>query len=287
MFQTKIVLDELNIHSPIIVEAAKDVIDKAEQDLDFVRMGVFSSQLPADNTRLSIDYALMEKTDNTVVVPLDAGWSDVGSWKALYEIGNKDDNKNVIVGDVIAQETYDSYINANHHMVATIGVDNLIIVDTPDAILVAAKEKSQQVKSIVELLQKRKRCEEQIHRKVYRPWGWYDTIDKESRFQVKRICVNPGACLSLQKHYHRAEHWIIVKGIAKITNDDKIELLGENQSTYIPVGALHRLENPGKLPLEMIEVQSGSYLEEDDIERFEDSYGRKKALLKKISTSPF
>nr|MCS5609725.1 cupin domain-containing protein [Candidatus Poribacteria bacterium] len=209
-----------------------------------------------------------------VVVPLDSGWSDIGSWSALHEIGNKDQNNNVIRGDVISSETTNSYIKADHHMVVTIGVDNLIVADTPDATLIATKDKVQQIKQVVEQLQQKGRCEEQLHRKVYRPWGWYDSIDKGERFQVKRICVNPGASLSLQKHSHRAEHWIIVTGTAKVTNGNKIELLSENQSTYIPIGTLHRLENTGKLPLELIEVQSGSYLGEDDIERFEDNYGR-------------
>ena len=216
----------------------------------------------------------MEKTDQAVVVSMEAGWNDIGSWSALYEIGNKDQNNNVIRGDIISTETTNSYIKADHHMVVTIGVDNLIVVDTPDATLIATKDKVLQIKQVVEQLQQKGRCEGQLHRKVYRPWGWYDSIDKGERFQVKRICVNPGASLSLQKHFHRAEHWIVVTGRAKVTNGDKIELLSENQSTYIPIGTLHRLENTGKLPLEMIEVQSGSYLGEDDIERFEDHYGR-------------
>jgi mannose-1-phosphate guanylyltransferase/mannose-6-phosphate isomerase len=271
LFQTDHLLKELAIHAPDIVQITQQSIEKATKDLDFIRL---ESESFAATTSDSIDYALMEKTDQAVVVPLDAGWNDIGSWTALHEIGKKDQNNNVIKGDAITIDTTNSYIHADHHIIAAIGVENLIIIDTADATLITIKEQAQQVKSIVEQLQQQDRCEEQLHRKVYRPWGWYDSIEKESRFQVKRICVNPGASLSLQKHYHRAEHWIVVSGTAKITNGDKTELLSENQSTYIPVGTLHRLENPGKLPLEMIEVQSGSYLGEDDIERFEDSYGR-------------
>ena len=216
----------------------------------------------------------MEKTDQAVVVLLDSGWSDVGNWSALHEIGIKDQNNNVIAGDVISSETTNSHIKADHHMIATIGVDNLIIVDTPDATLIASKDNAQKVKQFVEQLQQKGRCEVQLHQKVYRPWGWYDSIDKGEQYQVKRVCVNPGAALSLQKHNYRAEHWIVLTGTASIINGDKVELLSENQSTYIPIGTLHRLENPGKLPLEIIEVQSGSYLGEDDIERFDDYYGR-------------
>jgi len=271
LFTAQNYLKELNKYNAKISESCKQAIEKAKQDYDFLRLDSAAfSESPAD----SIDYAVMEKTENAAVVPLDAGWNDIGNWSALYQIGEKDKNNNVIKGNAITTETTNSYINANHHMIATIGIDDLIIVDTADATLVASKDKTQQVKQIVEQLQQQNRTEEQLHRKVYRPWGWYDTIDNGHRFKVKRICVTPGATLSLQKHHHRAEHWIIVKGTAKITNGNKTELLTENQSTYIPIGTTHRLENPGKLPLEMIEVQSGSYLGEDDIERIEDNYGR-------------
>jgi len=271
LFTAQNYLKELNKYNAKISESCKQAIEKAKQDYDFLRLDSAAfSESPAD----SIDYAVMEKTENAAVVPLDAGWNDIGNWSALYQIGEKDKNNNVIKGNAITTETTNSYINANHHMIATIGIDDLIIVDTADATLVASKDKTQQVKQIVEQLQQQNRTEEQLHRKVYRPWGWYDTIDNGHRFKVKRICVTPGATLSLQKHHHRAEHWIIVKGTAKITNGNKTELLTENQSTYIPIGTAHRLENPGKLPLEMIEVQSGSYLGEDDIERIEDNYGR-------------
>ena len=271
LFTAQNYLKELNKYNPQISESCKQAVEKAKQDYDFLRLDPTAfSESPAD----SIDYAVMEKTENAVVVPLDAEWNDIGNWSALYQIGEKDKNNNVIKGNAITTETSNSYINANHHMIATIGVDNLIIVDTADATLVASKDKTQQVKQIVEQLQQQNRTEEQLHRKVYRPWGWYDTIDNGHRFKVKRICVNPGATLSLQKHYHRAEHWIVVKGTAQIINGEQKELLNENQSTYIPIGTSHRLENPGKLPLEMIEVQSGGYLGEDDIERLEDHYGR-------------
>ena len=271
LFQADHLLKELTIHAKEIVETTQQSIKNAIEDLDFIRLEHESFAATISD---SIDYALMEKTDRAVVVPLDAGWNDIGSWTALYEIGEKDSDNNVIKGDVLTMDTINSYIHADHHMIAAVGVENLIIIDTADATLITTKEQAQQVKGIVEQLQQQDRCEEQLHRKVYRPWGWYDSIDKESRFQVKRICVKPGASLSLQKHYHRAEHWIVVSGTAKITNGEKTELLSENQSTYIPIGTLHRLENPGKLPLEMIEVQSGSYLGEDDIERHGDHYGR-------------
>ena len=275
MFKAGTLMSELIIHSPDIVQAAHTAIDNSTEDQDFIRMAPFDCS-DADNSKLSIDYALMEKTDQAVVISLDAGWNDIGSWDALHKIGKKDINNNVIKGDVIFRETTNSYIKADHHMIATIGVDNLIVIDTPDAVLVASKDKTQKVKQIVEQLQQQVRCEEQRHRKVYRPWGWYDIIDSDECFQVKRINVKPCASLSLQKHYHRAEHWIIVKGVAKITKGNKTELLSENQSTYIPIGTIHRLENPSKIPLEMIEVQSGDYLGEDDIKRYKDNYGREK-----------
>lgn len=271
LFKVNRLLEELDKYSPDIVSATQLSVNDATNDIDFIRLGVdhFTAS-PSE----SIDYALMERTDQAVVVPLNAGWSDVGSWSALYDIGEKDENDNLIKGDALIEESTRCYIHADHHMIAAIGVEDLVIIDTPDATLVSSRDKVQQVKQVVEKLQSQGRCEQQTHRKVYRPWGWYDTIDNGDQFKVKRICVKPDASLSLQKHYHRAEHWIIVKGIAQITNGDQTELLNENQSTYIPIGTKHRLENPGKIPLEMIEVQSGNYLEEDDIERFEDYYGR-------------
>ena len=218
----------------------------------------------------------MEKSDNVIVVPLDAQWNDIGSWSALYDIGKKDKNGNVIQGDVFIEETTNTYINANHHMVATIGVQDLIIVDTPNATLISTKDKVQEVKKIVEQLQHQDREEQFCHRKVYRPWGWYDSIEKGVHFQVKRLHVNPGAKLSLQAHSKRAEHWVVVSGIATAINGENILTLKEGDSTYIPIGITHGLENKTNEMLEVIEVQSGAYLGEDDIVRFEDIYGRVK-----------
>ena len=271
MFQASTLINELTIHSPGIVKAVSNSIDNATQDLDFIRLEeqAFISS-PSD----SIDYALMEKSNNVVVVPLDAGWNDIGSWSALYDIGTKDINGNVIKGDVIAHDTTNTYINANHHMVTTIGVDNLIVVDTPDATFIATQDKAKEVKSIVDHLQDNNRGECSDHRKVYRPWGWYDSIECGKYFQVKRLHVNPGAKLSLQMHNKRAEHWVVVNGTATATNGKEILTLQKGESTYIPLGVTHALENRTNIPLEIIEVQSGSYLGEDDIVRFEDIYGR-------------
>ena len=216
----------------------------------------------------------MEKTTAAMVVPMDAGWSDVGSFAALWDVSEKDQNQNVIKGDVITADSSNNYIYAENKLVTTVGVDNLVIVETKDAILVASKDKVQDVKNIVNELKKSGRSEFKLHREVYRPWGKYDSIDIGQRDQVKRITVKPGAKLSIQMHHHRAEHWIVVSGTAKVTNGDETLLLTENESTYIPIGQIHALENPGVLPLELIEVQSGSYLGEDDIVRFEDRYGR-------------
>ena len=271
LFQSDQLLKEMTIHSKDIIESTFQSFQNSTKDLDFIRL---AGESFSSITSESIDYALMEKTDQAVVVPLDSFWSDIGTWGALHEIGNKDQNNNVITGDVISSETTNSFIKADHHLIATIGVNNLIIVDTSDATLVVSKDKAQQVKQFVEQLQQKGRNEVQLHQKVYRPWGWYDSIEKGEQYQVKRVYVNPGAALSLQKHNFRAEHWIVLKGTASIINGDKNEILSENQSTYIPIGTLHRLENPGKIPLEIIEVQSGSYLGEDDIERFDDYYGR-------------
>ena len=273
MFKATTLVDELTIHSPDIVKSVGNAIDNATQDLDFIRLDkqAFESS-PSD----SIDYALMEKSNNVVVVPLDAQWNDIGAWPALHNIGIKDKNNNVFKGDVITQDTTNTYINANHHMVATIGVDNLIIVDTPDATFIATQDKAQEVKSIVESLQASGRCESSAHRKVYRPWGWYDSIESGEYFQVKRLHVKPGAKLSLQMHHKRAEHWVIVRGIATVTNGEKTFTLGKGESTYVPLGVIHALENQANEPLEIIEVQSGTYLEEDDIIRLEDIYGRVK-----------
>jgi mannose-1-phosphate guanylyltransferase/mannose-6-phosphate isomerase len=271
MFKAATLIDELTTHSPEIVTSVNDAVNNAAQDLDFIRLDeqAFESS-PSD----SIDYALMEKSDNVVVVPLDAQWNDIGSWSALYDIGTKDSNGNVIQGDVFTEETTNTYIHANHHMVATIGVQDLVIVDTPNATLIATKDKVQEVKKIVERLQEQDREEQFCNRKVYRPWGWYDSIEVGFHFQVKRLHVNPGAKLSLQMHHKRAEHWVVVSGVATATNDKKVLTLKKGESTYIPQGVKHSLENKTNEPLEIIEVQSGTYLGEDDIVRFEDIYGR-------------
>jgi len=273
MLQADVLIDELSEQSPNIASSVIDAVSNAEKDLNFIRLDkrTFESS-PSD----SIDCALMEKSDNVVVVPLDAQWNDIGSWSALYDMGTKDTNDNVIKGDVIVQDTTNTYINANHHMVVTIGVDNLIVVDTPDATFIAAQEKAQEVKSIVEIMQSNGRNEGTTHRKVYRPWGWYDSIEVGKNFQVKRLHVNPGAKLSLQMHHKRAEHWVVVSGTATAINGEDVLTLTEGDSTYIPIGTTHGLENKTNEQLEIIEVQSGTYLGEDDIIRFEDIYGRSK-----------
>ncbi|MCP4984930.1 MAG: mannose-1-phosphate guanylyltransferase/mannose-6-phosphate isomerase [Colwellia sp.] len=271
LFKASRYLEELAKYRTDIFESCQQAMMSVEHDLDFLRPNKTAFLACASE---SIDYAVMEKTDSSVVIPLDAGWSDVGSYSALWEVCQQNEDKNVVKGDVIAHETRNSYLHSQNKLIATVGVDNLVVIDTPDAVLVANKYKVQDVKKIVEQLKAGNRSEAVLHREAYRPWGKYDSIDTGERFQVKRITVKPGAKLSVQMHHHRAEHWIIVSGTAKVTIDEKAVLLTENQSAYIPVGAVHALENPGKLPLEMIEVQSGSYLGEDDIVRFEDKYGR-------------
>ena len=271
IFQANTLVDELSEHSPNIVISVIDAVSKSKQDLDFIRLDEKSfKSSPSD----SIDCALMEKSNNVVVVPLNAQWSDVGSWSALCDIGEKDNNGNVIKGDVIAKDTKNTYINASHHMVTTLGVENLIVVDTPDVTFIATQDKAHEVKAIVEALQSDIRDEGESNRKVYRPWGWYDSIEHGSNFQVKRLHVNPGEKLSLQMHHKRAEHWVVVSGVATATNGDQELTLTQGQSTYIPLKAVHCLENQTDEPLEIIEVQSGEYLGEDDIVRFADNYNR-------------
>ena len=216
----------------------------------------------------------MEFTSSAAMVPLEAGWSDVGSWTSLWETAEKDDNGNVCVGDTILENTNNSYINAEQRLVSVIGLNDVIVIETKDAVMVAHKDDAQSIKNVVNRLKSEKRPEFEFHREVFRPWGSYDSIDNGSRFQVKRICVKPGEKLSVQMHHHRAEHWIVVSGSANVTINDNTKLVTENESVYIPIGAIHALENPGKIPLELIEVQSGSYLGEDDIVRFSDRYGR-------------
>jgi mannose-1-phosphate guanylyltransferase len=271
LFKASTYLAELKTYCPEIYAACEKATANTQTDADFVRVNKAAFETCPDD---SIDYAVMEKTSLAVVVPMDCGWSDVGSWSALWDIEDKDDNNNALKGDVVAINTSNSYVNAQEKLVAVIGVDDLVVVETKDAILVSKKSEVQQVKKVVEHLKQNQRPEFKLHREVSRPWGKYDSVDNGERFQVKRITVKPGAKLSVQMHHHRAEHWIVVAGTAMVTNGDKEILLTENQSTYIPIGVVHALENPGKVDLELIEVQSGSYLGEDDIVRFEDKYGR-------------
>jgi len=264
-------LEELAKYSPEMLAICQQAYAQATIDEDFTRLAKdLFSQCPSD----SIDYTVMEKTDKAVVIPLAADWNDVGSWSSLWDVTEKDTFGNALTGDVLALETTNSYIHSENKLVATVGVDNLVIVETDDAVMVAPKDRVQEVKKIVAALKANNREEASLHRKVYRPWGHYDSVDHGERHKTKRIVVKPGAKLSVQKHHHRAEHWVVVKGTALVTKGDETLLLSENESTYIPLGVIHRLENPGVIPLEMVEVQSGSYLGEDDIVRFEDKYGR-------------
>lgn len=271
MFQASRYLQELERFQPQILVACRKALEGGTQDMHFTRVDtdVFAA-CPDD----SIDYAVMEKTADAVMVPLDAGWSDIGSWSALWDVSPKDTHGNVFKGDVLSQASQNSYVHADSRLVTLVGVDDLVVVETKDAVLVAHKDKVQDVKKIVEQIKHRSRQEHINHREVYRPWGMYDSIDNGHRYQVKRITVKPGAKLSVQMHHHRAEHWIVVSGTAKVTNGERTYLVCENESTYIPIGQIHALENPGVINLELIEVQSGSYLGEDDIVRFEDKYGR-------------
>jgi len=266
---------------PAIADSTQQAWANKTDDLPFIRPDKAGfANIPSD----SVDYAVMEpvSADQQAnhsafalkMVPLDAGWNDLGAWDAVWQVGEKDAQGNALTGDTLAIDTNNTLINASSRLVGTVGVNNLIIIETADAVLVADRSQSQDVKKIVTALQQQSREEHTLHRKVSRPWGWYDSIDEEERFKVKRIMVKPKASLSLQKHHHRAEHWIVVKGTAEVTCGDKTILLSENQSTYIPLGEMHRLSNPGSIPLEIIEVQSGSYLGEDDIQRFDDKYGR-------------
>ncbi|MFX1766404.1 mannose-1-phosphate guanylyltransferase/mannose-6-phosphate isomerase [Paraburkholderia sp. A1RI-2L] len=272
MLKASAYLKELERLAPEIAEASSLSLERAKTDNDFIRLNADAFQRCPN---VSVDYAVMEKTDRAAVIAAaDLGWNDIGSWSALADIADADDDGNALFGDVLADDMSNSYVRAEHRMVAAIGLDNVVIVETADAVLVAHRDKSQDVKKIVERLNASGRHESVTHRRVVRPWGSYEGIDQGERFQVKRIVVNPGAQLSLQMHHHRAEHWIVVKGTAVVTNGSQEIILSENQSTYIPLGVTHRLRNPGHIPLELIEVQSGAYLGEDDIVRFEDTYGR-------------
>ena len=271
LFKAGRYLSELSKFRPDIYEACKSSMAETEVDLDFVRVNSEQfEECPAE----SIDYAVMEKTLDSVVVPIDAGWSDIGSWSSLWDISKKDLNGNATYGDVILHNANNSFVRANSKLVVAIGVDDLVIVSTKDVLMVAHKDSVQDVKIIAQDLKAKSRSEWELHREVYRPWGKYDSIDYAERYQVKRITVKPGGKLSVQMHHHRAEHWVIVSGTARVTKGEKTFLLSENESTYIPVGVIHALENPGRVDLELIEVQSGSYLGENDIVRFSDVYGR-------------
>ena len=271
VFKASRYLAELQALAPDILDAVKSAYLAAKRDLDFVRIDKAAFEKCRSE---SIDYAVMEKTKDAVVLPLDAGWSDVGSWSSLFDALPSDEEGNVLIGDVTVFDTHDCYVHSTSRLVTAVGMDDHIIVETKDAVLVAPKDRVQDVKELVAKLRKSGRTEPALHREVFRPWGSYDSIDAGDRFQVKRLSVKPGGVLSLQMHHHRAEHWIVVSGTARITCDEKTFLLSENQSTYIPVGSTHRIENPGKVALHIVEVQSGSYLGEDDIVRFEDNYGR-------------
>ncbi len=271
VFKTSVFLNELSKQSPELVSAVTSAKENSKQDLDFIRIDKETfSQAP----NISIDYALMEKSQNVVCVPLNAGWSDVGDWKSFSDLNEQDASGNSFIGDSIDVGSTNTLVFSRDKLVATLGVDNLMIINTPDAVLVADKNQAQQVKSIITQIEKQKRKEHLQHREIYRPWGCYDAIDDGDRYQVNLIRVKPGGSLSLQIHHHRAEHWIVVKGTALVKKGDEEYLLSENESTYIPVGVSHRLSNPGKITLEIVEVQSGSYLEEDDVVRLQDSYGR-------------
>ncbi|GAB3002426.1 xanthan biosynthesis protein XanB [Arenimonas maotaiensis] len=271
LFRARAYLDELAQVHPLMVELAETAVARARRDADFIRLDPDAFSAMASD---SIDYAVMEKTAEGRILPVAVGWSDVGSWQALWQVAEQDGAGNAHHGDVLAIDCQNSLAMGEKRLLALLGLDNVVVVDTDDAVLVAHKDRVQDVKSIVAKLKAENRPQATWHRKVFRPWGNYDSVDAGARFQVKRIVVKPGAALSLQMHHHRAEHWIVVSGTARVTCDERVILLSENQSTYIPLGSKHRLENPGTIPLELIEVQSGSYLGEDDIVRFEDVYGR-------------
>ncbi|MCO1334802.1 mannose-1-phosphate guanylyltransferase/mannose-6-phosphate isomerase [Microbulbifer sp. OS29] len=271
LFRASRYLEELGQHRVDILAACRSAYKSAVRDLDFTRVDRDAFATCADE---SVDYAVMEPTESAAVVPMDAGWSDVGSWQGLWELAERDANENLLQGDVLLEDSERCLVRAESRLVSLLGVKDLVVVDTDDALLIADQQRVQEVKKLVTKLRGQGRSEAQRHRKVYRPWGYYDSIDAGPRFQVKRIVVKPGQQLSLQMHHHRAEHWIVVRGTAKVTRGEEEVLITENQSTYIPLGVVHRLENPGTIPLELIEVQSGSYLGEDDIVRFDDEYGR-------------
>ena len=274
LFKASAILAELERLAPEVVSACRSSLEHESADLDFLRL---EREAFASCPSVALDVAVMERTDRGAVLPLEAGWSDVGSWSALWETADQDSDGNVLRGRVISEGSRNCYLRSEHRLVVGLGVEDLVVVETDDVVLVAHRDQAQEVKAIVGLLEREGAPESKAHRKIYRPWGSYDGVTEGERWQVKRIVVNPGASLSLQMHHHRAEHWIVVQGSALVEKDGRQEMVSENQSTYIPLGCRHRLSNPGKIPVELIEVQSGPYLGEDDIVRFEDRYGRSDA----------
>ncbi len=272
LFTASSYLQELKLYAPRVYDASNAAYQGKSCDMEFIRLQPTAFE---KSPRISIDYAVMENTPNAAVIPMNAGWNDVGSWHSLWEAEFRDESDNITVGDILTEDCTGCYIHADHRLVAGIGLKDLVVVETADSVLAVPRERAQDVRRVVDRLQSSARIEAVLHRKVYRPWGTYECIDAADHFQVKRITVNPGHSLSLQMHHHRAEHWVVVKGAARVTCDNKVYMLGENESTYISHGTKHRLENPGRIPLELIEVQTGSYLGEDDIVRFEDDYSRK------------
>lgn len=271
LFKASAWIEEISKHAPKILSACQLAMEHSAEDIYFLRPGKEEFlESPSD----SVDYAVMEKTTRAWAVPLDAGWSDVGSWQSLWEVGRHDTNGNICEGDTLVENVENSFVYSGHRLVVAMDVEDLVIIETGDAVLVMRRESDQAIKKVVEQLRKEGRGEACLHRRVIRPWGTYETVDLSDRFQVKRITVNPKASLSLQMHRHRAEHWVVVKGTAEVTRGEERMMMSENESIFIPTGTRHRLKNPGEIPLELIEVQSGSYLGEDDIVRFEDNYGR-------------
>ncbi|MFT8719624.1 mannose-1-phosphate guanylyltransferase/mannose-6-phosphate isomerase [Acetobacter sp.] len=271
VFTAETLIREMDQHAPDVMEGVRAAVAARKSDLFFERLGVEEFRGVPD---ISIDYAVAERSSNVAVVPADLGWSDVGSWDALWDISNKDADGNVAVGDVLIEDSHNSYVRSEKYLTAVAGVDDLVVVTTDDAVLVTHRDRAQDVKKIVDRLKKQKRPEAATHNRCYRPWGFYESLIQNDRFQVKRIVVQPGQKLSLQKHFHRAEHWIVVGGVALVTRDADHVLVRENESIYLPQGCVHRMENPGKIPLTLIEVQTGAYLGEDDIVRLEDTYNR-------------
>jgi mannose-1-phosphate guanylyltransferase/mannose-1-phosphate guanylyltransferase/mannose-6-phosphate isomerase len=274
LFSAQVLLAELDRHAPAVLSAAQAAVARRQGDLDFIRL---EPSAFAGAPSVSLDHAVMERTDKAVTVPCDIGWTDVGSWNELWRIAPKDEGGNVVIGDGVVEESRNCYLRSDGRLVAALGVDDLVVVATDDAVLVMPRTRSQDIRVLIDRLRRDRRIELVDHRRVLRPWGSYQQLHSGERFQVKQLSVKPGGKLSLQKHYHRAEHWVVVAGTALVTRDDHSQLLRENESIYIPAGSLHRLENPGKLPLALIEVQSGGYLGEDDIVRVEDTYGRVEA----------